>query len=79
MRKFHVRIGINENVDNLIIDINGKLNVAGSGINMSQRIMSCCDGGQILISQTVYEFLSAREEYMNLFKVYPATGKHNVA
>src|SRR5687768_3731812 len=30
-RKFNVRIGINENIDNVVIDINGNRNVAGDG------------------------------------------------
>ena len=44
MRKFEVRIGLNENVDNLVTDINGNQNVAGMGINMAQRTMSQADG-----------------------------------
>ena len=39
-RKFEVRIGINENVDNIITDINGNRNVCGAGVNYAQRIMS---------------------------------------
>src|SRR5207302_7097788 len=32
MRQFEVRIGIDENLDNLVIDINGNRNIAGAGI-----------------------------------------------
>jgi hypothetical protein len=78
MRQFGVRIGINENVDNVIEDINGRTNVAGSGINFASRIMDIADEGQILISQTIYDILCAREKYMNLFKSYNAKIKHSI-
>lgn len=38
MRRFEVRIGINENIDNILTDINGKRNVAGAGISMAQSL-----------------------------------------
>ncbi len=77
MRKFQIRIGINENTDNLIIDINGNRNVAGAGITESQRIMDQCDGGNMLLGRTVYNHLHQRERYMNKFKAFPVTIKHN--
>jgi class 3 adenylate cyclase len=76
MRQFQVRIGVNENIDNLVTDINGRRNVAGNGINMAQRIMSLADGNQILIGQAVYEILSGREKYMSDLKRHPGTDKH---
>ena len=39
MRRFEVRIGVNENIDNVILDVNARTNVAGTGIWMAQRIM----------------------------------------
>jgi class 3 adenylate cyclase len=78
MRMFNVRIGINENTDNVIKDINGKTNVAGSGINYASRIMDCADGGQILVSQAVCDALNARELYMNSFIKHTATIKHDI-
>jgi len=78
MRKFDVRIGINENVDNIIEDINGSQNVAGAGINLAKRIMDNADGGQILVGGTVYEVLRARENYMDSFKGHNASGKHGI-
>ncbi|NQT56065.1 MAG: hypothetical protein HQ551_07535 [Desulfobacteraceae bacterium] len=76
MRQFNVRIGINENIDNVIEDINGRINVAGSGINVASRIMDNADEGQILVGQAVYDILRYRERYMNSFKTYSATIKH---
>lgn len=75
-RKFEVRIGINANTDNLVTDINGRRNIAGAGINIAQRVMDKADGGQILVSQTVYETLKQREKYMNLLEGYRAKTKH---
>jgi class 3 adenylate cyclase len=72
--KFKVRIGVNENVDNIIIDINGRRNVAGDGINTAQRIMSLADGNQILVSSAVYTTLRIRDKYFkSAFKTLPNT------
>jgi hypothetical protein len=76
MRHFKTRIGINENIDNVVIDINGNRNVAGMGISMAQRIMSLADGNQILIGQAVYEILSGREKYMKSLRRYEGSDKH---
>lgn len=78
MRQFSVRIGINENVDNKVTDINGQQNVAGAGINMAQRIMSAADGNQIMVGETVYETLRHREKYMKSFKNFRVAAKHGV-
>ena len=78
-RKFKVRIGLNENVDNIILDINGNRNVAGAGISMAQRIMDQADGSQILVGQTVYETLHPREKYMDSFRTFQARGKHGIS
>jgi class 3 adenylate cyclase len=61
MRRVEVRIGINENVDSVLPDINGRRNVAGSGISIAQRIMDKADAGQVLVGQSVYEVLRQRE------------------
>jgi len=78
MRRFSIRIGINENVDNIVKDINGKMNVTGAGINIAQRIMGLADGNQILISQSVYETFKYREKYMKSFRHYLAHVKHGI-
>jgi hypothetical protein len=75
-RQFLVRIGINENIDNLIIDFNGNRNTAGSGINMAYRIMEKADGGQILVSETTYDILKTREKYIGHFRGYQTKSKH---
>jgi len=75
-RRFSVRVGVNQNVDNVVIDINGNRNIAGRGINMAQRIMSLADGNQILAGESVYEFLCEREAYYDAFKRFHAADKH---
>jgi len=77
-KKFQIRIGINENVDNVLEDINGRMNIAGNGINFAQRIMDCADGGQIMVSQSVFDVLNSRMDYFQFFKEFKALGKHNL-
>jgi class 3 adenylate cyclase len=77
-RRFEVRIGLNENVDNVVEDINGNPNVAGAGVNDANRIMMLADGGQVLVGSTVHEHLRSREAYMRAFRAYEATVKHDV-
>jgi len=77
--RFQIRIGVNENVDNVIIDINENLNVAGDGINTAQRIMSIADGNQILVSSSVFNTLGIRDKYFKAFKALPRTKiKHGI-
>ncbi|HEX4630599.1 MAG TPA: lysozyme inhibitor LprI family protein [Chthoniobacterales bacterium] len=76
MRQFEVRIGLSENVDSIVQDINGNRNVAGMGVTLAQRIMSLADGGQVLLSRAVYETLHVRERYMNSFVHFTAVIKH---
>lgn len=78
MRKFEIRIGINENTDNLIIDINENKNVSGAGINYASRIEGQADGMQILVGNAVFEKLLQREKYMNAFESYSTTVKHGL-
>lgn len=75
-RRFKVRIGINENQDNLIRDINGVNNLAGSGINRAQRVMDLADESQILLGHASYEVLRYRELYMKHFREFAAPDKH---
>ena len=78
MRQFKVRIGINENTDNFITDINNHRNVAGAGITEAQRIMDQAEGGNIFLGRTVYNHLCNRERYINKFKGYTTTVKRGV-
>jgi hypothetical protein len=66
--RFEVRIGINQCEDNILSDINGMRNVAGSGVNMARRIMDLADGGQILLSRAVFDLLAQRSKYSKAFR-----------
>jgi hypothetical protein len=75
-RQFQIRIGLNENEDCFVTDINGNMNVAGSGINMSQRVMDTADGSQILIGRISYEKLTNHEQYQKAFRTFSTKDKH---
>jgi hypothetical protein len=75
-QQFEVRIGLNENDDNLVTDINGRKNVAGAGINMAQRVMSKGDAGHVLLGESVHTTLAARKNYMQVLRGYDSLTKH---
>ena len=50
-----MRIGIHRGESALITDINGGSYVSGHAINMTQRVMSAADGGQVLLSSDFVE------------------------
>jgi class 3 adenylate cyclase len=77
-RRFNVRIGLNENIDILIRDINGRKNVAGAGINDAARIMDLADANQVLVGQNVFNRLERRIRYRNVFRPYKAVVKHGM-
>ena len=52
-----VRMGIHSGPVNEVTDVNGERNVAGGGVNIAERVMSCGDGGHILLSKHVAEDL----------------------
>lgn len=45
-----LRIGICSGIAFDIEDINGRPNLAGSGLNLAQRILNCCSPGHILVA-----------------------------
>src|SRR4029079_17381142 len=56
--EIQIRMGVHSGPVNEIIDVNGRINVAASGINMAQRVMDSGDAGHILLSKRVAEDLS---------------------
>ena len=75
-RRFELRIGINENQDNLVIDIKGGINVVGLGINLAQRVMSVASPSGLCLGQSVFERLHQRELYSSLLQPVQAIVKH---
>ncbi len=55
--EIRLRMGVHSGPVNEIVDVNERANVAGSGINMAQRVMDSGDAGHILLSRRVAEDL----------------------
>jgi TolB-like protein/class 3 adenylate cyclase/Tfp pilus assembly protein PilF len=52
-----LRMGIHSGPVNRVTDVNDKTNIAGSGINVAQRVMDCGDAEHILLSAHIAEDL----------------------
>jgi adenylate cyclase len=52
-----VRMGVHSGPVSEVTDVNGRVNAAGVGINIAQRLMDCGDAGHILLSKRVAEDL----------------------
>ncbi len=52
-----LRMGVHSGQVNRVADINDKTSLAGSGINVAQRVLDCGDAGHILLSGHVAEDL----------------------
>src|SRR6266404_6554728 len=75
-RKCTIRFGINEAVDTLITDINGRRNVAGAGINQAQRLMTVADGNQIIFGRATFDSLGVHDDYADAFRELRVEVKH---
>ncbi len=53
-----LRMGVHSGPVNQVTDVNDKANIAGSGINVAQRVMDCGDAGHILLSGHIAEDLT---------------------
>src|ERR1700757_3824214 len=56
--EIRLRSGIHSGPVNQVVDVSGRPNVAGAGIDMAQRVMDCGDAGHILVSKRVAEDLA---------------------
>jgi adenylate cyclase len=52
-----VRMGVHSGPVSAVTDVNDRVNAAGVGINLAQRLMDCGDAGHILVSKRVAEDL----------------------
>jgi TolB-like protein/Tfp pilus assembly protein PilF len=62
-----LRMGVHSGPVSGVVDVNERANVAGTGINMAQRLMDCGDAGHILISKGVAEDLEQYGHWQPLF------------
>ena len=60
---FGLRMGIHSGPVNKVFDVNDRSNLAGTGINMAQRVMDCGDAGHILLSKRVTEDLEQHSKW----------------
>jgi adenylate cyclase len=58
-----LRMGIHSGPVDLVEDVNDKLNLAGAGVNMAQRVMNCGDAGHILLSSRAADDLAQYAEW----------------
>ena len=61
--RLQVRMGIHSGPINQITDVNDRVNVAGTGINVAQRVMDCADAGHILLSKHLADDLAQYRQW----------------
>src|SRR6266571_5524280 len=52
-RQIQLRMGVHSGPVNRVTDVNDETNIAGSGMNVAQRVLDCGDAGHILLSKHV--------------------------
>src|SRR6266513_2129103 len=52
-----LRMGIHSGPVSGVVDVSGRSNIAGAGINIAQRVMNCGDAGHVLVSRHMAEDL----------------------
>src|SRR5215468_11055313 len=61
--QLRLRMGIHSGPVSGVIDVTGRTNLAGAGLNLARRVMECGDAGHILLSKHVAEDLEEYEEW----------------
>src|SRR2546423_14301194 len=61
-----LRMGVHSGPVSGVIDVNSQANLAGAGLNVAQRVMSCGDAGHILLSKRVADDLGEYEHWQPL-------------
>src|SRR5207253_5048590 len=64
--RLQLRMGIHSGPVSGVIDVNGRANLTGAGINLAKRVMDCGDAGHILLSRHVAEDLEEYEQWRPL-------------
>src|SRR5205807_10486254 len=74
-----VRMGVNSGPVSAVTDVNNRSNIAGSGINMAQRVMECGDAGHNLVSKRVADDLGQYRQWQHsLHDPGECQGTHHV-
>jgi TolB-like protein/Tfp pilus assembly protein PilF len=66
--RLQLRMGIHSGPVSGVVDVTGRANVAGAGINIAQRVMDCGDAGHILLSKRVAEDLGEHDRWRPLLQ-----------
>ena len=75
-----LRMGIHSGPVSGVVDVSGRANIAGAGINIAQRVMDCGDAGHILISKHMAEDLEQYGHWKrHLHDLGECEVKHGVA
>ena len=64
--RLRLRMGVHSGPVSGVIDVTGRTNLAGAGINTAQRVMNCGDAGHILLSKHAAEDLAEYDEWRPL-------------
>src|SRR5438067_11062456 len=64
--RLRVRMGIHSGPVSGVVDVTGRANLAGAGLNLARRVMDCGDAGHILLSKHLAEDLAEFEEWRPL-------------
>src|SRR5207249_6499279 len=77
--RLRLRMGIHSGPVSGVIDVTGRTNLAGAGLNTAQRVMNCGDSGHILLSKHVAEDLEEYDEWRPLlYELGECEVKHGV-
>ena len=66
--RLQVRMGVHSGPVSGVLDVNSRPNLAGAGINMAERVMSCGDAGHILVSKHSAEDLEQSDRWRPLLQ-----------
>jgi TolB-like protein/class 3 adenylate cyclase len=64
--RLQLRMGVHSGPVSGVIDVTGRANLAGAGLNIARRVMECGDAGHILLSKHVAEDLEEYEQWRPL-------------
>ena len=64
--RLRLRMGIHSGPVSGVVDVTGRTNLAGAGLNLALRVMNCGDAGHILVSKHVAEDLEEYDEWRPL-------------
>src|SRR5437588_5571521 len=64
--RLRVRMGIHSGPVSGVVDVTGRTNLAGAGLNLARRVMDCGDADHILLSKHLAEDLAEFEEWRPL-------------